>query len=82
MSNRTEDKIDMLHGRLLAQNRILMALFGYIMVTDTSAARGIVTALSGLAGKADELAGSSKASQQGFQVELLQFTIDARKTLG
>lgn len=81
MSDSFEDQFEILHGRLLAQNRILMTLFGYILVADTSAARGIVSALSGLPDKADEFV-DSEPGQQGFQVELLQFIIDARKTLG
>lgn len=70
MSKSIEDQFEILHGRLLAQNRIFAAIFGYIMVADTSAAHGMISVLTGISENANESVGDEPGPQKGFQVEL------------
>ena len=65
-------RIDFLNGRIQAQHKIMIALYGYIAVADTSAARGLITALKLLIENADSFT-TGEIDKLGFQNELHTF---------
>lgn len=77
-SNR--EYMNFLVGRLHAQNRILLALFGYFMVADRAFAEGTLSALTGLAKNADKIVKDEQV-QIGFIMELTEFISQAERVL-
>ena len=66
-------RFDIINGRIEAQQKIMITLFGYIAVADTSAAKGIITALKLLIDNADNFT-TGETNKLGFQSELHLFT--------